>query len=56
MSEIRNYKCNRPDCKGTVQIFIKETKNNVQVDVKRCDKCKYQFGLKYTESVLTRLP
>jgi DNA-directed RNA polymerase subunit M/transcription elongation factor TFIIS len=31
---------------GKVKVSIKETRNGSEMSVKKCDSCKYQYGIK----------
>jgi hypothetical protein len=43
--QTKNYDCKQCES-GIVIVETKETKSDVSIDVKKCSKCKHQYGLK----------
>lgn len=39
------YKCGKCE-KGIVKRTIKENRKGVEITMKKCDSCKYQYGIK----------
>ena len=45
------YKCGNC-CDGIVEQQLKETKTGVEITVKKCTSCKYQYGVKGLMSLI----
>lgn len=39
------FKCGQCD-KGTVRRILKENRKGCEITMKKCDNCKYQYGIK----------
>ena len=44
------YKCGKCN-KGIAKRVIKETRKGCEITMKKCDNCKYQYGVKEVESI-----
>lgn len=41
----QHFKCGKCD-KGIATRILKETRKGCEITIKKCDNCKYQYGLK----------